>query len=53
MGPMPGMTNYDVARDGERFLMLKAQTGSTPSHFDIVLDWFGDVARKAPAGQRK
>jgi hypothetical protein len=33
--------------------MLKGQTESTPSHFDIVLGWFGDVARKAPAGQQK
>lgn len=53
MGPVPGMTNYDVSRDGEHFLMLRGQTGSTLSHVDVVLDWFGDVARKAPAGQRK
>jgi hypothetical protein len=36
-----------------RIVILKRQTGSPPSHFDIVLDWFGVVARKALAGQRK
>jgi hypothetical protein len=53
MGPVPGMTNYDVSRDGERFLMLKTPQGAAEPPLDVVLNWFGDVSRRAPAGPRQ
>lgn len=49
MGPVPGMVNYDVARDGQRFLMLKSQHASSPAQLDVVLDWFSEVTRRAPS----
>jgi hypothetical protein len=51
MGPVPGMTNYDVSRDGERFLMLKTPQGAAAPPLDVVLNWFGDVSRRAPSGK--
>lgn len=48
MGPVSGMVNYDVSRDGQRFLMLKSRP-SAPGHLDVVLDWFGDLTRRVPS----
>ncbi len=41
--------DYDVAPDGQRFLMLKPVGGSaSSSELHIVLNWFDDLRRKAP-----
>ena len=42
--------NYDVSADGRRFLMIKSG-GATPpvTQFSAVLNWVGDVKRRASA----
>jgi serine/threonine-protein kinase len=47
-----GSLGYDVARDGQRFLMLRRQAGRTGGadvNLRVVLNWLTDVARLAPA----
>jgi Tol biopolymer transport system component len=41
--------NYDVTADGQRFVMVKDQSGS--SQLSIVLNWFVELARLAPPGR--
>ena len=47
----PGIkhTNYDVSRDGKRFLMLQGDARNLTS-LNVVFNWFEDVKRLAPAG---
>jgi hypothetical protein len=53
MGPIDGFTNYDLSRDGQRFLMIKNEQGSAPTRLDIVLNWFEVLKRRAaPAAPR-
>lgn len=40
------MANFDVSRDGQRFIMVKDE--STAGRLNIVLNWFSDLARLAP-----
>jgi serine/threonine protein kinase/Tol biopolymer transport system component len=42
--------NYDVAPDGQRFLMLKSvgQEASAPTQINVVLNWFEELKRRAP-----
>jgi len=42
-----GVLNYDIAEDGERFLMVVASDTSTQFH--IVLNWFDELERLIPA----
>jgi len=49
MGPAPGFTNYDVSRDGQRFLMIKSEQASPPTQLSVVLNWFEDLKRRAVA----
>lgn len=35
--------NYDVARDGQRFITVKDE--STAGRLNVVLNWFSDRAR--------
>jgi serine/threonine-protein kinase len=49
---MPGVSssNYDVAADGSRFLMVKEQTGPLDSSkVVVVLNWLEDVKQRARA----
>jgi dipeptidyl aminopeptidase/acylaminoacyl peptidase len=48
MGLVPGMTNYDVARDG-RFLMAKNERPSAPTRLEVVLNWVEELQRRVPA----
>jgi len=44
---------WDIARDGKRFLMVKDEAAeSAPKHLNLVLDWFEDLKRRAPAGKK-
>jgi eukaryotic-like serine/threonine-protein kinase len=45
--------NYDVSRDGQRFLMLKPseQAASAPTQINVVLNWFEELKRRVPAKQ--
>jgi serine/threonine-protein kinase len=42
--------NYDVTRDGQRFVMIQAPTAST--NIIVVLNWFGELAARFQAGSR-
>ncbi|HYL85789.1 MAG TPA: protein kinase [Candidatus Angelobacter sp.] len=46
--------NYDVSPDGQRFLMLKpADTGeSAPTQINVVLNWFEELKRRVPPGNK-
>jgi Tol biopolymer transport system component/predicted Ser/Thr protein kinase len=46
-------TNYDVAPDGQRFLMLKSteQAQAVPTQINVVLNWFEELKRRVPAGK--
>jgi eukaryotic-like serine/threonine-protein kinase len=42
---------YDVASDGQRFLMIKAgpiDEGATPPHLVVVQNWFEELKRRVP-----
>ncbi|MEX0880601.1 MAG: hypothetical protein WD451_12860 [Thermoanaerobaculia bacterium] len=51
MGPVAGFTNYDVTRDGQRFLMVKSE-GSAPTQLNVVLNWFEELKRRAGTAKR-
>ena len=40
---------FDIHPDGDRFLMLRMMTGELPSQIQVVLNWFEEVERLAPA----
>jgi hypothetical protein len=44
------IANYDVARDGQRFVMVKDE--SDAGRLNVVLNWFSDPARSIPAATR-
>ena len=51
--PFPS-SNYDVSRDGQRFLMLKPseQGQAAPTQINIVLNWFEELKQKVPTGKK-
>ena len=48
--PAVNHTSYDVARDGQRFLMLQGDAKGRTS-VNVVFNWFEEVKRLAPAGK--
>jgi serine/threonine-protein kinase len=44
--PLTGVT-YDVTRDGQRFLMVKDQSGSA-TQINVVVNWFEELKRLVP-----
>jgi WD40 repeat protein len=51
----PGHRNYDVSKDGERFLMIK-QVDEIPApltHLNVVLNWGEELKRLAPTEKNK
>ena len=52
-GGAAGVTNYTVAADGQRFVMIKAaeQEGGAPTQINVVLNWFEELKRRVPAGR--
>jgi Tol biopolymer transport system component/predicted Ser/Thr protein kinase len=53
-GPSPvPIPNYDVAPDGQRFLMLKpSEQARAPTQINIVLNWFEELKRRVPTGTK-
>ncbi len=51
--PVP-TANYDVSRDGQRFLMIKpsGQGQAAPTQINVVLNWFEELKEKVPAGKK-
>jgi hypothetical protein len=45
------LPNYDISRDGRRFLMVQpsAHETATPSQIIVVLNWFNALKRLVPA----
>jgi hypothetical protein len=45
---------YDVAPDGQRFLMLKpaGQAQTAPTQIYVVLNWFEDLKHRVPTGTK-
>ncbi len=43
----PGYQYYDISPDGQRFLMIKAEEGST-GQINVVLNWFEELKRLVP-----
>ena len=42
-------SDYDVAPDGRRFLMLKpAATAEETSELHVIVNWFDDLRRRVP-----
>jgi len=39
---------YDLAPDGQRFVMILPERASTPTEFQIVLNWFEELQRLVP-----
>ena len=52
--PSPGSNaNYDVSRDGQRFLMLKQiEQEQSATQINVVLNWFEELKRRVPAGKK-
>ena len=42
--------NYDVTRDGQRFLMVQRTAQQPAPQLTVVLNWFDELRRRAPAG---
>jgi eukaryotic-like serine/threonine-protein kinase len=52
--PTPAtIPNYDVSRDGQRFLMLKPAEASeaAPTQINVVLNWFEELKHRVPPGK--
>ena len=43
-----GNLSYDLAPEGDRFLMIQPLGGRTSASFRVVLNWFDDVRRLSP-----
>jgi hypothetical protein len=49
---VPGVS-YDVAPDGQHFVMIEENQKQTPTtQLNVVLNWFEELKRRAPAGSR-
>ena len=48
-----GAGNYDVAPDGQHFLMVKQEEASiSPKELNVVLNWSEELKRRAPARKK-
>jgi hypothetical protein len=39
---------YDVMRDGEHFVMLLSPQYPSPTHYNIVVNWFEELKQLVP-----
>ena len=56
IGPQGRSRTYDVSRDGQRFLMIKENAGSSegnapPASMIVVQNWFEELKAKVAAGK--
>ncbi|MGH9317802.1 MAG: TolB family protein, partial [Thermoanaerobaculia bacterium] len=47
-----GEAAYDVSPDGQRFLMVRRDEQSVPTHLNVVLDFLEELKRRAPPGKQ-
>ena len=43
-----GNANFDVAADGERFVMISSAGGTAEANLNIVLNWFEELKARVP-----
>jgi hypothetical protein len=49
---VPGVS-YDVAPDGQRFIMLEESVKQPPTtHLNAVINWFEELKRRVPSGSK-
>ena len=47
------MSNYDVSRKGQRFLMVKpSEQTEAATEINVVLNWFEELKRRVLSGKR-
>ena len=52
--PTPAASpNFDVSRDGQRFLMVEAAEPEeqSPAQINVVFNWFEELKRRVPSGK--
>jgi serine/threonine-protein kinase len=50
----PGVPGYDVAPDGQRFLVVvRATEAARPARIDVVTNWLEELAAKLPTGREQ
>jgi hypothetical protein len=52
--PTPATSpNFDVSRDGRRFLMVEAAEPEeqSPTQINVVFNWFEELKRRVPSGK--
>ena len=55
-GGFGGSRNYDVTRDGQRFVMVMGQgtnAGSSGTELRVVLNWFEELKRLVPSPENR
>jgi serine/threonine-protein kinase len=53
-GPFGSARTYDVARDGQRLLMIKGDNANSNAHrIVVVVNWFDELKRLAPVDTRR
>ena len=40
--------DYDILPDGQQFVMIQNDPESTPTHMNVVLNWFNELERLVP-----
>jgi serine/threonine-protein kinase len=50
-----GHRNYDISRDGKRFLMIKRvdEQAAPVTRLHVVVNWFDELKRRVPTGKKK
>ena len=38
--------NYDITRDGQRFLVVYNEEAETPAPLTLVVNWLGEIGKK-------
>ncbi len=46
------LPSYDLAANGDRFVMMKSDGDATPTRLNLVVGWFEDLKRRVPAKSR-
>lgn len=47
------LTGFDVSSDGERFLMVRSESGTMPKKLIVVLNWAAELLRSGSGNERK
>jgi serine/threonine protein kinase/Tol biopolymer transport system component len=43
-----GSANYDITKDGRRFIMIRPKAQPIPTQIHVVLNWFEELKQRAP-----